>query len=292
MNLNLTERTELNRSWSKAVLRVFDSPDTYLNQLSELAQNESMAQYATDWNGIDLQRIPKHLRQGVANMFAQFHYGETAGLLCVSRLKKLGVPHSLNKFFEIQVVEEARHVKWLSKLMQKLDCDTEVNTHSEQLMNAIHECGSAEGIVLGIHTFVEGLAHSYCLDAAQAFSKNTSLRLVSKSYRVASKVIGEWFPTLIGRDEARHIAFGTYFLKKLIPELSLAERDELEALADKLGSIIAAGALHPDLVFAPEVDGSTIGARSIARVNQQLAEIGLEARIPDVYGSNGNHKNI
>jgi hypothetical protein len=247
-----------------------------------------MANCSTDWDNIDLRHIPEHLRQGVANMFAQFHYGETAGLLCVSRLKKLHVPTALTEFFETQVIEEARHVKWMSKLMQKLDCDSEINTHTEQLMAAIYECESAEGIVLGIHTFVEGLAHSYCLDAAQAFSKNKGLRLVSKSYRSASKVIGEWFPAVIGRDEARHIAFGTYFLKKILPELSVAERDKLEILAEKLGSIIAAGARHPDLVFAPEIDGSTIGARSISRVNRQLEEIGLDARIPDVYGSDGN----
>lgn len=280
---HISEHTELTRDWSNAVASVFNQPDAYLERLCDLANKDQNLNRNMDWDSVNLTKIPRQLRQSVANMFAQFHYGETIGVMCVSRMVDLCPSATVKPFFQSQAVDEGRHVKWLSMLMQKLHCEGQVNPVSEQLMTEIYNSGSLLKMVLGIHVFIEGLAQSYCVEGAQAFSKTGPLQLMNSSYRSARKVIGKWLPEFIGRDESRHIAFGQYFLKKMLPTLTRAHRDELELFAQHLGSLIVEGVRHPDLVFAPGLDGPAAGARSVDKINRQLGNIGFDARIPDVY---------
>ena len=145
---HISENTELTRDWSNAVAGVFSQPDVYLERLCDLAAKEQSIIRNMDWNSVNLTKIPTPLRQSVANMFAQFHYGETVGVMCVSRMVDLCPATSVRQFFQSQAVDEGRHVKWMSMLMQKLQCEGKVNPVSEQLMTEIYESDSLLKIVL------------------------------------------------------------------------------------------------------------------------------------------------
>lgn len=284
-DFSLTQKSGLDRAWAEGISRVFPEPDNYLERLCGLAEKEQNLTRAMDWDTVNLKNIPLSMRQGAANMFAQFHYGETMGILCVSRMIDLCPSGPVKRCFESQAIDEARHVKWLTLLMRKLECEGEINTVSEQLMTEIHQADTLEKLVIGIHVFIEGLAHSYCMEGARAFSGKPGLKAISSAYRSASKVAGDWLPNFIGRDESRHIAFGNYFLGRILPELTPARRNALEHFTERLGLIIVEGVRHPGLVFAPDLDGRSVGARSLEKLNRQLAGLGIEARIPDVYAS-------
>lgn len=284
-DFSLTQKSGLSRAWVERISRVFPEPDSYLERLCALAEKEQSFARVMDWDSVNLKKIPKTMRQGAANMFAQFHYGETMGILCVSRMIDMCPTGPIKRCFESQAIDEAGHVRWLSMLMQKLECEGEINAITEQLMSEIYEADSLEKLVIGIHVFIEGLAHSYCMEGARAFSGKPGLKVISSAYRSASKVAGDWLPNFIGRDESRHIAFGNYFLSKILPELTPARRNALEHFAEHLGLIIADGVRHPSLEFAPGLDGPSAGARSLNKLNRQLANLGIEARIPDVYAS-------
>jgi len=103
---------------------------------------------------------------------------------------------------------------------------------------------------------------------------------IIKPYRSASKVIGEWLPNYLGRDESRHIAFGVQFLSQRIPQLSPAERHRLERQVERWGRLIVAVALDPDFLIMPGLNGQSLTQRCIRDLNVRLSNIGLETRIP------------
>lgn len=278
----LTENSALSRTWAKLSLDTFSNPDAHLTRLWGMAERDGWSSTEMDWDGIDLSSIPLGFRQGVSNMLTQLHYGEVTALLCSARLVQQAPSLSAQLFSSSQVNDEARHVQWFSRLMQKLDCNGKVQDSVAAFMNEVYECESIDGLIVGMNILVEGMAHSFFMEGSRMFDQIGPAAIVSKPFRSARKVIGEWLPNYLGRDESRHIAYGVQFLNQRLPGLSVAQRDTLEKRVDHWGKLFVQAALDPKLVVIPGMDGHQIADRCIKDLNLRLASIGLHARIPTV----------
>ena len=166
--------------------------------------------------------------------------------------------------------------------MQKLSCDGQVQDSVAEFMNDVYQCESIDGLIIGMHLLVEGMAHSFFMEGARMFDQVGPAAKLSKPYRSAKKVVGEWLPNFLGRDESRHIAYGVHFLQQRLPTLTVKERDTLEQRVDHWGSLFVKAALDPKLVVIPGMDGRQVAGRCIKDLNRRLASVGLHARIPTV----------
>lgn len=276
---DLTSKTGLDRTWASLAIDAFRDPESRFERLYEMAERDRWSLAEMDWDSIDFSAIPHSLRQRAANMFTQLHYGEVTAMMGAARLVEVAPTVAVQLFSSTQVSDEARHVKWFSTLIHKLDCRGEVRDSVMTFMNDVYECDTIEGLVVGMHVLVEGLAHTFFTEGAQVFSRKNPFTAMLTPYRCASKVIGEWLPEYLGRDESRHIAFGVQFLSQHLPTLSATERDRLEQRVERWGKLIVDAALDPDLLVVPGLDGNALTLRCIQDLNQRLANIGLEARI-------------
>lgn len=277
---DLTNTTDLNRAWAKLSLDTFTDPNRCFERLYEMAERDRWSLAEMDWNAVDFSAVPLSVRQCAVNMFSQLHYGEVTALMGAARLVKIAPTMAVQLFSSTQVNDEARHVQWFSTLIQKLDCRCEVRDSVVEFMNDVYECDTLEGLVVGMHLLVEGLAHTFFMEGARIFSQAGPMAKIIKPYRSASKVIGEWLPNYLGRDESRHIAFGVQFLSQRIPQLSPAERHRLERQVERWGRLIVAVALDPDFLIMPGLNGQSLTQRCIRDLNVRLSNIGLETRIP------------
>lgn len=279
---DLTEKSELNRTWAKLTLDAFEKPDMHMQRLWDMAGRDTWTTAEMDWDSIDLTPIPLVMRQKAANMLSQLHYGEVTAMLSAARLVQQAPSLSAQLFSSTQVNDEARHVQWFSNLMQKLGCDGQVQDCVVEFMNEVYECESIDGLIVGMHILVEGMAHSFFMEGSRMFDQAGMLTKMSKPYKAANKVIGEWLPNFLGRDESRHIAYGVHYLNQRLPQLSTRERDKLEERVNHWGQLFVSAALDPKLVLVPGMSGVQVADRCIKDLNHRLASIGLYARIPEV----------
>lgn len=283
MNVSdLTVHADLSRTWANLALDSFNAPDNNMARLWEMAERDSWIVSDMDWNTVDFSSIPWAFKKRIANMMTQLHYGEVTAMLCAARLVQQAPGLSAQLFSCAQVNDEARHVQWFSRFMQKLECDGKVQDSVMEFMNSVYTCDSVDGLIVGMHILVEGMAHSFFMEGSRMVEQAGLAVKVSSPYRSAKKVIGEWLPNYLGRDESRHIAYGVQYLRHRLPELSVKERDILENQVNEWGGLFARAALDPGLVVIPGMDGRQVADRCIRDLNLRLSNIGLIARIPAV----------
>lgn len=257
-------------------------PDIYLERLCEVARRDQWHGDELDWRPINFQGAPQSLRQQVADMFAQLHYGEVAAFVGAAKFAQSSPILSERLFSRAHVADEARHVGWFSQLMEKLHCETKVEDSVAHLVDDILHTEQGPEFVLGLHLFIEGMAHSFFLEGAKAFSEDNWLKNCSRTYRSARTVFGEWLPQYLGKDEGRHIAFGIYYLKKQIAEMTTQQRDRLETKTQHWITLFKKVLVDPKLTVVSGLDGPAMQERCIDELNRLLDKVGLHSRIIDI----------
>ena len=281
---DLTSRTELSRAWAELTVEGFSRPDRDMERLYELATRDQWRVSEMDWEGMDIRTMPKPLRQAAANMFAQVHYGELAALLCTGRLVEMIPNLSAQLFCATQMNDEARHVRWFSRLMHELDCRGEVRPSIIELMHHVYESDTPEELTLGMQILIEGMAHSLFMEGARVLSLVDFESELFQPYRSFHTVVADWLVNYLARDESRHIAFGTRCLSEWIPELSVQRRVNLERRVEEWGTIVLESVRDPDLITAFGLDGNSVGNRCVRDLNGRLATAGLMVRLPELEG--------
>jgi len=274
------DHSSLGQEWGKSTVLAYSKQDQHFQRLIDLAHRHRWSVDDFDWQGVDLRSIPVHLRQGAANMFTQLLYGEITALVGAARLVAKHHSPLVQDFLRIQLEEESRHVEWFAHLIDKLGCEGKVNDSVLTLIDSVLDCDSTEGLVVGLHILVEGMAHSMFMEGARAFSKANKLASFMRPYRTAKKIVVDWMPDYLGKDESRHIAFGTRYLSQRVPDLCPAKRRRLENQIDVWAGLYQQAAYDPDVWPADGLDGTAIANRCVDTINHRLKIIGFEARIP------------
>ena len=154
-------------------------------------------------------------RRGAAFMLSNFLHGEQGALMVASQLVS-AVPHMDGKFYAAtQTLDEARHVEVFSAYIEKLDQIYPIAPSLQKLLDATLGGGNWMRKCVGMQIVVEGLALYSFRDMRNATKEPLLKQLL----------------TYVGRDEARHTAYGIKYLAAVVPTLSEAEARELEDFA-------------------------------------------------------------
>lgn len=266
---------------SQAAL-AFARPDPHLDRLYELAARDHWTVGGLDWASIDLSAVPLPIRQAGAHLFAQLEFGELTAMMCAARMMDRLESPAARLVCATQVNDEARHARFFANLVARLGCEGQVRASTERLMREVYECDTAEGMMLGMQILIEGVAHSFFMEGARVFEAIEIEGELPPAFRAVRTVVGEWLPTLLARDESRHISFGLAYLRERLPELDRTRRHALEEKVAAWGEMVLESARDPDLIDAVGIDGIPLTRRCVEDLNLRLAQIGLETRIDPV----------
>lgn len=277
---NVKDYAGIGRDWTKEPVLAEDRFSQQTQRLIELANKHRWSVEDFDWQKINLISIPEDLRQSAADMFTQLLYGEVTALTGAAVLLNYHHSSTVQNFLRLQLAEESRHVEWFAHLLDKLDCQSQMTDSALELADSVLDCGSVEELVVGLHILVEGMAHSLFLEGARAFSKVNKMAMFLRPYRMAKKIVAEWLPEFLGKDESRHIAFGTQYLTYRVNELAPSKRSQLEKRIESWSGLYLKAAYDPDIWPVSGLNGTEIANRCADTINRRLKQIGFESRIP------------
>jgi hypothetical protein len=146
---------------------------------------------------------------------SQFLHGEQGALMVAAQLVN-SVPELDAKLYaSTQVVDEGRHVEVFEKYVKKLHKIYPVDPLLKALIDEILSTDMWQLKLLGMQLLIEGLA----IAAFNVMAKQTG-----------DKTLADLLDYVL-QDEGRHVNFGYFALRRSIPELPEARRQDLEDFA-------------------------------------------------------------
>jgi len=149
----------------------------------------------------------------LACVLSQLLHGEQAALQLCGQLTNLCTELDQKLYAASQVIDEARHVEVLAKFIShKLGTVYPVGSTLKTLLDILLQVEGMEYKVLGMQTLFEGMA----VGIMDLLREESACDLFSDMiYRVE-------------QDEARHAAFGVLNMRRIVREVSEAERHDME----------------------------------------------------------------
>jgi hypothetical protein len=221
-----------------AYAQAFHDPNPELQRLYELAKRDQWKIDDLAWRDFAVDAVPQALRQAMVNLHVQTHFGELGALMCTARAAEIAPDLTAKMFGSTQVMDEARHVEFFSRLISQLDCRAAVLPSVESLIGEVYETGSVEELLVGMQVIVEGVAQTLFVEGGQLIKQMDFSDPALASLRGLNMLFGDWLVNYVGRDESRHVAFGVVYVRQRLEELSAARRSELERRANRWGGLI------------------------------------------------------
>jgi hypothetical protein len=191
------------------LIEATEKPDSRLRALAAKATAARGAEMSDfDWRVTP--RSPVFLPRSLyVRALSQFYHGERAAqALCRGLVRRLGQADA-EVCLEAQIADETRHAEIFHRYMTRIGG----LAPPERTLVAAHGAvqawrGAPEAVVLACHILLE----------------TEALRI--------ERAVDRWCPcplfreigARIARDEARHVAFGTLYLRESLPQLPLRER--------------------------------------------------------------------
>ena len=272
----------LDLDWATVASQSIYQPEIYLEKLCDMSSKNQWDLAEMDWDKIDFSALPQSVRQGLVNIFTQIHYGEVTALVGASALVEHAPTTNVRSFATFQAADEARHVKWFSMLIKKLDCRAKVLPTVALLMKDINSGETLEEKTLGMHLLVESMAHTIFSECSKAVKDLSFFERNISPVRKLIPVFGEWLPDYLMKDEELHLNFGVYFLHERLKNMPFKKRHELEEKVTHWGALFLQVVDDPSILAMPGMDSKAIGIRCIEDINARLASVGLESRIPSL----------
>ena len=146
-------------------------------------------------------------------LLSQLLHGEQAALQLCGQLTNACDKMDEKWYAASQVIDEARHVEVLSKLLtRKLGGIHPISPTLKVLLDILLEADTVQKKTLGMQVLFEGMAVGI-MDVLRSQSQNP---LVTEVIR------------RIGQDEARHAAFGVLMMRRVVRDASDEEKAEME----------------------------------------------------------------
>ena len=144
-------------------------------------------------------------------MLSQFLHGEQGALLVASQLVSCAPTYEAKLYAASQTFDEARHVEVFAKyLKEKVGFVYPINPNLKALLDKILTDERWDLKFIGMQLIVEGLALA-AFNTQKMVSRDPLLRDILE---------------LVGRDEARHVAFGVMYMEQFVKTLSDQERED------------------------------------------------------------------
>jgi len=162
------------------------------------------------------QRLTTAKREELAARFTQialsrFLHGEQGALLIASSLVGLCPDYEAKLYAATQTVDEARHVEVFARYTQRCGTIVPIDPSFRAFLDTITGADSWIAMLIGMQIVVEGAA----LSSFHAYRA-----------RVRDPLLGKLLDGVL-RDEARHVGFGTLYLRRHVAELHADDREQL-----------------------------------------------------------------
>lgn len=192
------------------------SKDAQWNATSELSRLSDQPVKNDDY-GWDQEVV-----EALARVLSQFYYGERGAQLISSQLVGMVDDQEAANFLSTQVIDEARHVEIMEKMILHLDTLGPINPFLNALLTDMSRTPNFHEKIIGMNLLVEGLALStfkVTVDAMKADENMTPL---------ARERFQEPLEYII-RDEARHVGFGATYIPGHMEKVSSSRRLQIKA---------------------------------------------------------------
>jgi 1,2-phenylacetyl-CoA epoxidase catalytic subunit len=144
---------------------------------------------------------------------SQIIHGEQGALMVASRLVSIAPDYEAKLYAATQTVDEARHVEVFGRYLKRCGGIVPLAPGFGAFLDKVIDADSWLNMMIGMQIIVEGAA----LSSFHAYRRRSREPLLSG---ILDRVI---------RDEARHVGFGSTYLRNTLGEMS---DDERECLAD------------------------------------------------------------
>jgi len=282
----------MNAHLVSAYQQCFAEPQRSQRRLYEMAKRDQWNSDALPWDRLDFSALPPPLREALSGLCAHVHYGEVASLLAAARAVEQADDSESRLFASTQVIDEARHVEWFTRLQQKLAPPEPPTVHETvtALVDSVYASRDPDELCLGMQLIVEGLAQTLFQEAARA------LRGIDRAFCEASRgaqgaaapagpasaagLLADWLSNYIARDESRHVAFGVVQLGQRLRRLPSSRIDALQAKVEVWGQLLQAipAAFEPRFATLG-IDTLRLAGDCISDLNLHLRQAGLEVQL-------------
>ena len=180
-----------------------------------------------EWGALDIRRLGEPIRRAMRAIYSHTYHAESYGLGLVGRLVDVPPAGRMRQFAATQVMDEARHVDFFSRVLKQLEVDPE--EPPQALMELSEDASRARDDVriLLYGQIIENSAQTLFLEGARASRERMKAGIRLPGTQGAERML-DYIVRLVGRDEARHIAFGQQVLAARMGRYSAGERRVLE----------------------------------------------------------------
>lgn len=273
----------MNAQLIAAYRQAFLEPQRGLQRLYEMAKRDQWNVDGQPWDALDLRRLPLPLREALSGLCCQLHYGEVASMLAAARCVEQASDSAVRMFAATQVIDEARHVEWFTRLIQMLDAGPPSGIHDSvaNLIDSIYGSTTLDELCLGMQLVVEGLAQTVFQEAAHVLRTLSSRGGSDFADPVGGPLLlADWLQNGIARDESRHIAFGVLHLSQRMRQLSRVQIDSLQRKVEHWGQLLLAIPQADEPHFATlGLDSQILAAHCVTDLNLHLRQAGLDVQI-------------
>ena len=196
-----------------------------------------------DWDRMRLGRLAPSIRRAMAEVYVQICHGEVTGLVLTSGAVDR-TPHLWAKLFgATQIADEARHVEFFSRVIAELDQVAPVHGATTAFAESLSSCAEPEEVLLGVQVILETFAQAIFSEGAKLGKQAAATAIRMPGFEDAKYFLAS-LADYVGKDEARHVAFGVAYVRLCWADMSSARRDALqlkaEAWMQMLGDLIGA----------------------------------------------------
>lgn len=184
------------------------------------------------WDQIQLHALPRSVRDAMRTVYSHIHFGEVLALRLAERALHGSGEGWVRRFCGVQVIDEARHVRFFSRVLGQLEEPVAVGNEMVELADMLDACRTPEEVALGVQVILEGFAQTMFLEGARRgrMAAADAIRLPRAASTAAFLTA---LVDYVGKDESRHVAFGIHYLRGHLQNRDRASRDRLEFQAER-----------------------------------------------------------
>jgi hypothetical protein len=136
-----------------------------------------------------------------------------------------------------QVMDEARHVEFFTRALAALDREAAVSPHLVAFARDVAGTTSSDQAFLGVQMVLEVLAQSVFVEGARLAHRARG-RAVSLPGHRQARALTHALGNYVGKDEARHVAFGVHYFRAKWRDLSPVEQIQFGERLDHWSALV------------------------------------------------------
>jgi hypothetical protein len=259
-------------------------PDPELRQLYERATCEQWQVEQLDWAALALERIAPPTRVPLTALYTDVAFAKAIGVRTLQQVTEQVPAGFLRAFALTQLADVRQHVRFFSVVAEQLGAPETVSPFLMQLSDDLRTVPKPDELLLHLHLI------ALTIQALFVANSERALASLSAGPRPLPRALPAWESVLallrcvverVGRDEARHIAFGSRYLQDRIAACGPAERHTLGQRASVSAALLyRAFELRSDAFQGLVLHPHALLQHAFSQVQRELTLLGIELALP------------